>query len=170
MRDVRVCGKRLSFSRRVDRSITRGHHAGGTRLAFVFAATIRQFQPRFAASARKKSFGSASPAFAVYKARSEQPFFVVWGPWTVLGLECKKSPELYALFSLMKSPSKMYEHLGGFFVQVRRDECTGQRKKPSKYKTSAISTTVPTIPRPPRPPTWNIQNNRRLRRTTAAEQ
>src|SRR5215469_6038555 len=70
-----------------------------TRLAFVFAATIRQFQLRFAASARKKSFGSASPVFAVYKARSEQPFFVVWGPWTVPGLECKKSPEPYALFS-----------------------------------------------------------------------
>jgi hypothetical protein len=59
---------------------------------FVFAATIRQFQLRFAASARKKSLGSASPVFAVYKARSEQPFFVVWGPWTVPGLQCKKSP------------------------------------------------------------------------------
>src|SRR6516165_7898572 len=65
-----------------------------------------QFQLRFAASARKKSFGSASPVLAVYKARSEQPFFVVWGPWTVPGLECKKSPEPYALFSLIKSPSK----------------------------------------------------------------
>src|SRR5262249_19356197 len=75
------------------------------------------FQPRFAPSARKKSFGSGSPVFAVYKARSEQPFFVVWGPWTVPGLECKKSPGPYALFSLMKSPSKMQSTSAAFLCK-----------------------------------------------------
>src|SRR5215469_12443051 len=84
---------------------------------FVFAATIRQFQLRFAASARKKSFGSASPVFAVYKARSEQPFFVVWGPWMVPGLECKKSPEPYVLFSLVKSPSKTQSTSAAFLCK-----------------------------------------------------
>src|SRR6516164_7010950 len=88
-------------------------------------ATIRQFQVRFAASARKKSVGSASPVFAVYKARSEQPLFVVWGPWMVPGLECKKITWTIGLVLVSKVAIQNAEHFGGFLVQVRRDECTG---------------------------------------------